>query len=80
MSKSLLFYVIDEHTDDVKYCKRRGLRPYKTKMKTLDNNPFEQVVQYIKDVFIYDVLECDQFYSDYMIILMRLPKLLYEEW
>lgn len=79
MSKSLLFYTIDECTDVDKYCKNKGLRPYKYEKKTLDNRPFEQVVQYIKDGFVYDVLEWDRCYSGYMVTLMRQPKLSYKE-
>ncbi len=79
MGKPLLFYTIDEQTDVRKYCEKKGLKPYKNINKILDNCLLEHTVQYIKDGFVYDVLECDQCYSGYMITLMRLPKMPYEE-
>lgn len=79
MSKPLLFYTIDERTDICSYCKRKGLRPYKVENKVLDNCLLEQVIQYVKGDFLYEVLDCDQCYSGYMVTLMRLPKLSYEE-
>lgn len=30
MGKSELFYGIGEYTDDTQFCKRKGLKPYKT--------------------------------------------------
>lgn len=77
--KPLLFYTIDDCTDDKKYCKRKGLKPHKTVMKRLDDRPFEVVVQYSKGGYVYDVLEWDQCYSGYMITLMRLPELSFDE-
>ena len=79
MRKALLFYTVDERTDIYGYCKKRGVKPYKFESKVLDGCPFEQAIQYTKYDFVYDVLEYDQCYSGYMVILMRLPKLSYEE-
>ena len=79
MRKPLLFYTIDERTDIYNYCKRKGLRPYKFENKVLDGCLFEQASQYVKGDFMYEVLDCDQCYSGYMVTLMRLPKLSYEE-
>lgn len=80
MSKPLLFYMIEEHKYNVKHCKKEGFKPYKIENKSIDQYHFEQVVQYIKDDYIYEVLEGNQcFTSDNMIVLMRLPKLSYEE-
>lgn len=78
MSKPLLFYTIDEFTDADRYCKRKGLTPFKFEDRELDGHPFKSVIQYTKDGFIYDVLEADQCYSGYTITLMRSPKLSYE--
>lgn len=79
MSKALLFYVIDEYVDIENYCKKKRLIPYKTETKMLDKRPYEQVVQYIKDGYVYDVLEGDECYSGYMLTLVRRPYLAYEE-
>lgn len=79
MGKPLLFYTIDEQTDVSKYCKRKGLKPYKVINKIMDNCLLEQAVQYSKNGFLYDALEYDQCYSGYMVTLMRLPKMTYEE-
>lgn len=80
MSKALFFYTIDEFQDELKYYKRKGLKPYKYKQRTLNGQPFDVVAtQYKKDNYIYDVLEWDQCYSGYMLTLMRLPQLSYEE-
>lgn len=78
MSKPLLFYTIDEFTDADRYCKRKGLTPFKFEYRELDGHTFKSVIQYTKDGFIYDVLEADQCYSGYTITLMRSPKLSYE--
>lgn len=78
MSKPLLFYTIDEFTDADRYCKRKGLTPFKFEDRELDGHTFKSVIQYTKDGFIYDVLEADQCYSGYTITLMRSPKLSYE--
>lgn len=82
MEKPLHFYVIDERTDNIKYSKSRGLMPYKFKELRceLDDSETKTVIQYTKNGYIYDVLEGDQCYTrGYMTILMRLPKLSYEE-
>lgn len=79
MGVPLLFYVIDEHTDDVKYSKKKGMVPYKLENKTLDNQIYKSVIQYSYKDYIYDVLEANQCYSGYMVTLMRLPKLSYKE-
>lgn len=82
MKKPLHFYVIDERTDNIKYCKSRGLIPYKFKeLKCdLDDHVIETVTQYTKNGYVYDVLEGDQCYTrGHMVTLMRLPKLSYEE-
>ncbi len=87
MKKPLLFYVIDEHTDELAYCKRRGLTPCKWEdRRVICSDPsvpvetFQEVVQYKhKDGFVYDVLDgapCIDFGCE--IVLMRLPKLPYE--
>ena len=79
MSRHLLFYTIDERTDVAKYCKRKGLKPDKVEKKTLDNKLFEDIVQYSKDGSRYIVLDEKQCYSGYMLTLMKLPILSYEE-
>jgi len=79
MSQALMFYVINEVTDDVKYCERIGMKPYKTIDKTLDHHTFQSIVQYAFKGYIYEVLESSQCYSDYMVVLMRLPKLSYDD-
>lgn len=79
MSKLLFFYTVNETTSVDNFCKKKGLKPYKTETKMLDGFPFERTVQYSAKGFIYDVLECDQCYSGYMTTLMRQPKLSYEE-
>lgn len=82
MKKSLHFYVIDERTDNIEYCRSRGLIPYKFKeLKcALDDNVIKTVVQYAGNGYVYDVLEGDQCYTkEYMVTLMRLPKLSYGE-
>ena len=73
------FYCVDEFTNVEKYCRRKGLKPYKTISKFLDGCPFSAVVQYTKGGYVYDVLEYSQCYSGYMVTLMRLPKLLFTE-
>lgn len=67
----LLFYVIDEHTDDIKYCKKKGMKPY-----NVINGKY---TQYEYKGYIYDVLECGECYSGYMVTLMRLPELSFNE-
>jgi len=82
MKKPLHFYVMNEHTDNIKYSKSKGLIPYKFKELRceLDDNVIKTVIQYTKNGYIYDVLEGDQCYTrGYMTVLMRLPKLSYEE-
>lgn len=79
MSKPLLFYAIGEYISVSDYCKRKGLKSYKTIEKTLDGEPFPVVIQYTKNGYIYDVLEYNQCYSGYAVVLMRCPKLSYEE-
>lgn len=79
MHKALLFYTIGEYTSVERYCKRKGLKPFKTIMKTLDNQPFPVVTQYSKGEYIYDVLGYQDCYSGYMVTLMRLPQLAYQE-
>lgn len=82
MKQPLHFYVIDERKDIIKYCKSRGLIPYKFKeLKCdLDDHVIETVTQYTKNGYVYDVLEGDQCYTrGHMVTLMRLPKLSYEE-
>lgn len=82
VKKPLHFYVIDERTDNIKYCKSKGLIPYKFKeLKCeLDDNAIKTVAQYTGNGYVYDVLEGDQCYTNgHMVTLMRLPKLSYEE-
>lgn len=82
MNKPLLFYIIHEFTDIETYCKRKGLIPYKYKeMSTgIEGDPVIKIaVQYIKEGYIYDVLEEEQCRSECMAVLMRLPKLTYEK-
>ena len=86
MRKPLLFYVIDERTDEIEFCKRRGLLPYKYEDRicycsdsSIENQIIKTVVQYEYKGYIYDVLENSQCYSGYMLTLMRLPKQRYEE-
>lgn len=79
MRKPLSFYVISERTDHVKYCKRKGLIPYKFIDKSLDGQILNYVTQYVYKGYIYNALGYDQCYSGYMLTLMRLPQLSYEE-
>ncbi len=79
MGKSELFYAVGEYTDDSKYCKSKGLKPHKTVMKSLDGKPFPVVTEYSKDGDIYAALEADMCYSGYVVTLMRLPELPFEE-
>ena len=77
--RNQLFYTINDRTDDSKYLKRKGFIPYQVVTRTLDGNPFDTVVKYQNNGFIYEVLDPSQCYSGYMITLMKLPKLSYEE-
>ena len=79
MGKPLLFYLIDEHTDDIKYCEQKGMVPCKFADKELDGKPYKSAIQYIYKGYIYDVLESGQCYSGYMLTLMRLPQPSYEQ-
>lgn len=79
MKKELLFYVIGDHIDVDKYCKRRGFKPQEKVVKVLDDTPFEVVVQYNRNGQLYDVLGETECYSGYMVTLMKLPKLSYNE-
>ena len=82
VKKSLHFYVIDERTDNIKYCRSKGLIPYKFKELKCepDNNAIKTVAQYTGNGYVYDVLEGDQCYTNgHMVTLMRLPKLSYAE-
>jgi hypothetical protein len=86
MLKPLLFYVIDEHMDEIKYCKKRGLLPYKFKDRVcycsdplIGNQNIKSVIQYTYKGYTYDALDGSQCYSGYMVTLMRLPKPQYEE-
>ena len=40
MGKPLLFYLIDEHTDDIKYCEQKGMVPCKFADKELDGKRY----------------------------------------
>lgn len=71
MKEPLKFYVIDEHADDIKYCKRKGMVPCKTENGS--------VKQYLYKGFVYDVLECTDSFSGYAVTLMRFPELSYGE-
>lgn len=79
MAKAELFYVIGEYTNDDKYCKSKGLKPHKTVIKSLDKKPFLVVKEYSKNGTIYASLEADECYSGYVVTLMRLPELPFEE-
>ena len=79
MGKCELFYAVAEHTDDAKYCKRKGLTPYNTDLKVLDKKPFRVVKAYAKDGNIYAVFGADKCYSGYMVTLMRLPELSFDD-
>lgn len=79
MGRSKLFYAVGEYTDDVKYCKRKGLRPHKTIMKSLDGKQFPVVLEYTNGNDIYVSLTADQCYSGYAVTLMRLPALPFED-
>ena len=79
MGKSELFYAIGEYTDDARYFKRKGLQPYKIAMKSLDGKPFPVVLEYTNGKDIYVSLEADKCYSGYVVTLMRLPKLSFDE-
>ena len=86
MNTPLLFYVVDEHTDIIKYCKKKGMAPNKTEDKichcsdpSIGNQIIKSVIQYAYKGYLYDVLDVSQCYSGYEVTLMRLPKLSYEE-
>lgn len=79
MNRALLFYVIDERTDAVDYCKRKGMKPYEFTEIRCDNQIYRIPVQYTYKGHNYIVLNCDQCYSGYDTTLMRLPRLSYEE-
>ena len=79
MKKAELFYAVGDYMDEAKYCKRKGLIPHKTIMKTLDGKPFPVVEEYTKDGNIYVSLEADRCYSGYTVTWMRLPELPFEE-
>lgn len=76
---SLLFYVIDEHTDDIKYCTKKGMVPHSYDNYILDGHSYMKITQYLYKGHIYDVLEAGQCYSGFMVTLMKLPKLSYKE-
>jgi hypothetical protein len=78
LNKAELFYTIDEYTDTTKYCRSKGLRPYKIIEKTLDSKPLPVAVEYIKGNSIYVALSMSQCYSGYSITLMKLPELPFE--
>ena len=79
MGKTLLFYMVDEHVDVDKYCKRKGLRPHKFVEKILDGKPFKQAVQYVKGECVYQLLEGElHSYTGCMFAIMRIPELPYE--
>ena len=79
MFKPLLFYTIGEYADVDQYCRRKGFKPHRKVMKTLDGQPFPVVTQYTKGGYVYDVLGYDGCYSGYMATLMRLPQLSYND-
>ena len=79
MGRPELFYTCGEYEDDVKYCKRKGLKPHRTIMKTLDGKPFTVVEEYSKGGNIYVSFEAEKCYSGYAVTLMRLPELPFEE-
>ena len=81
MKKDRLFYVIQEHTDVDKYCKRKGFKPQKKIVKVIEDISFEfeVVVQYSRNGQLYDVLDGMSCYSGFMVTLMKLPKLSYDE-
>ena len=79
MGKAALFYAVGEYVDDAKYCKRKGLMPHKTIMKSLDGNPFPVVVEYAKEGKIYAALEAGDCYCGYSVMLMQLPELPFTE-
>ena len=54
--KPLYFYTIEEYVDIGKYCKFRGLKPYKTKVVEFEGFEFEEPLQYIKGGVVYDVI------------------------
>ena len=86
MNAPLLFYVVDECTDIIKYCKKKGMMPNKIEDKicycsdpSAGNQIMKTVTQYTYKSYLYDVLDVSQCYSGYEVTLMRLPKLSYEE-
>ena len=86
MGKPLLFYVIDERTDEIKYCKKRGLIPYKFEDRicycsdpSIGNEIIKVVTQYAYKDCVYVVLNVSQCYSGYETTKMKLPKLSYNE-
>jgi hypothetical protein len=86
VGKPLLFYVIDERTSDIEFYKKRGFREHKIEEKkcyctdtSIETQSFRHAVQYSLKGFVYEVLDESQCYSGYMVTLMRLPKLSYQE-
>lgn len=81
MKESLLFYVVDEHTDCTKFCKRKGMKPYSFEKRICmpDNIMIEFVTQYSYNGYIYDVLNGMECYTDFEVTLVRIPNLSFEE-
>lgn len=88
MSKYLLFYLIDEHTNETVFCKKRGLIPCKYEKKicySSDNSDedyvFYRTIQYVdkRSKCVYDVLDKQQCYSGFNTTLMRQPKLMFDD-
>lgn len=79
MNRALFFYVIDERTDVIDFCKRKGMKSYELSEVLCDNQIYKIPVQYTYKGYKYIVLDCEQCYSGYDTTLMSLPKLDYED-
>lgn len=76
-----LFYLIDEHEDNVIFCKKRRLKPIiydEVKVPNTDIT-FLNVQEYSAGKYVYKVLQSAECYSGYPITLMREPQLSYDD-
>lgn len=76
-----LFYLIDEHEDNIAFCKRKKLKPliYKEIVVPDTDIDFLNVQKYYTPKYVYRVLQSSECYSGYPITLMREPQLSYED-
>lgn len=76
-----LFYLIDEHDDNILFCKRKRLKPLIYKKAKVPNTDivFLDVQKYYTNKYVYKVLQSSECYSGYPITLMREPQLSYDD-